>query len=398
MWANARGDYQVKALELLRAELLCRGTRCSPSVKAWLRRTKGLSPGFIHGVVLMLPNGQAVNTRVLDQSATRVDAPQLVADGDLVYVDDGRLRVLVDPLPAGAALLGNMRGLPTAVASFSLHNPATLFCSPVDQCIYGTIGKPCTFCTYDMTSRVRQLDPASFSHALQRIRDSRPRVANLALGGGTPTLSDSGASYYADLASRAKALGLATSVELVPPEQLERMDPLFESADALIMSLEVWDDARREEICLGKGYLGRTHYARAWQRCLNALGPGTVASVLIVGLEPLESTLRGALALIQEGVIPTLIPFRRYDRMAGAPASYDVEPEDYLQLSALVRHELARNSLDAGRQPGCTGCGGCSMEVCPASDQIGGVITVASDRGLGSGTPTQNAGEAAIPS
>src|SRR5574340_1458117 len=47
-----------------------------------------------------------------------------------------------------------------------------------------------------------------------------------------------------------------------------------------------------------------------WDRAVRAFGPGRVRSLLIVGLEPEESVLRGVEFIASHGVDPVLSPFR----------------------------------------------------------------------------------------
>ena len=352
-------------IEQVRAVLLCAGARCDRAVAAELATSLCLQPGFIHGVVLQLPGGQTVNTRVLDSAAA--SSVELTLSGEVgrLMLSGSDFSLPVTALPSGSSLVGRCPlAMRDSLSKFSLHSLTTLFCSPVDQCVYGLIGSPCTFCTYEMSGPIRRLEPELFSASLALISKSNKDLSSVAIGGSTPSLSDSGASYYGDLASRSVELGFATSVELAPPPSLERLRPLVESGvSAVTMSIELWDESIRRQVCLGKGTIDRSHYRDAWQWILGKLGPGSVSSVLLVGLEPLQSTLAGARALIADGVIPSLIPFRRYDRMAGDPESFTVDPQDYLDLSQVVRHELVWSGLDPRNQPGCAACGGCSMEI-----------------------------------
>ena len=64
---------------------------------------------------------------------------------------------------------------------------------------------------------------------------------------------------------------------------------------------------------------------------IEIFGKNKVSSVLIVGLEDIESTLKGCKFLIENDIIPILIPFKPYDNCELS----DYPPTDsniYLQL------------------------------------------------------------------
>jgi hypothetical protein len=349
-------------LDELRAQLLCKGASPTEAARD-VMLNDGLRPGFIHGVVLRLPTGMTVNTSVLDAGQWKLGDPTLRVLGPALVIEWQNELVPVTVLPAGRSLVTSSN-LESSLDMFSLHNDSTLFCSPVDQCIFGVVGKPCTFCTYEMEGPIRRLPVETFSASLDTILRERTAIRNLAIGGATPNLHDSGAAYYSELVKKANDRGLLTSVELVPPPRLQSLSLLFDAGMvSLIMSLEIWDDAIRHRVCLGKGEVTVDHYRAAWRTAIDELGRGQVASVLLVGLEPLESTAEGAESLIAEGVIPTLIPYRPYDRIAGLPTTHPFSVVDYLELSQNVRHLLAKADLDPAAQAGCTGCGGCSLEI-----------------------------------
>ncbi|MES1170271.1 MAG: hypothetical protein ABUL47_06255, partial [Leifsonia sp.] len=54
---------------------------------------------------------------------------------------------------------------------------------------------------------------------------------------------------------------------------------------------------------------GRQYYLDFLESAAEVLGPGRVRSMLMVGLEPMESTLAGVHALLERGCVPVLSPF-----------------------------------------------------------------------------------------
>lgn len=350
----------------IKAELLCKGVIVEPETIS-----DGLDPvdtSFVQGAVLKLDDGSIVNTSTwswppsADPTPRReVRPPRLFDDGSGLRLRAEGGECAVSILSLGAAGLRPLGNGLSVSDMFSLHNEATLFTAPVRTCIYIAIGQPCRFCTFD-SGRVSRLPKDDFGQTLRHLLVRHPKVTSLAIGGGTPSLADMGARYYAGLAETAVALGLATSVEMVPPSRTSDLDLLVDAGvSSLIMSLEIWDDQLRGEWCLGKGSVERRQYFEAWTYALARLGPGRVSSVLLVGTEPLDSTLRGAESLIEAGIIPTLIPLRWYPESRYT----DWRPvpwRDLLDVTSAVSALLTRAGLSPQEQPGCTACGGCSLE------------------------------------
>jgi hypothetical protein len=348
---------------MVRARMLCHGVDARPSVKQHLVDKYQLDGGFILGAVFLLGGYIPVNTAFVE--ATRqVDAEPVelkLDDAGVLWVSERGQTLQCPPLAPPQSLRGVSVQDRPASDFLRLHAPKTLFLTPVRQCIFGAIGKPCTFCTFEM-QRVRRLAPDEISRLVEPVLAESPEIQSIAVGGGTPNLHDYGARYYAEVALRLKQLGLTVSVEIVPGEDDDLKRLAEAGVDSLVMSLEIWDEAIRRSVCLGKGELSRDHYFKAWETAQKLLGENRVASVFLVGLEPLESTRRGVERLIASGVTPTLIPYREYDdgEIRGIPA---VDPNEYIRLAVYARELLADRGLDAAQHLGCTGCGGCSMEI-----------------------------------
>jgi len=244
-----------------------------------------------------------------------------------------------------------------------LHNTRSIFATPVRECVFGANGEGCTFCTYEM-NEPRPVPPAVFMEMLYRVLDETGPDVELAIGAATPNVGDHGVGYFLEIVERVqREFQIPTSVELVPPKNLEDLDRLFDAGvKSLVMSIEVWDDQIRQEVCPGKSVIGKTEYIAAWNKAENVLGPGQVSSVLLVGLEPEESTKVGIDYLVGAGMVPTLIPFRPYDA-ASLRKNPLTDHNQYLRCSSYCSNRLAVAGLSPLRQSGCTKCGACSLEV-----------------------------------
>lgn len=351
----------------LKSEMLCRGVALAGN-EGTIRELHNRGE-FIHGTVFLLEGGSIVNTTVWTQAeAEKITrggrvTPPTISNDDQQWTITGqagqRTARVLTLWDAGETALHNRR----LSDWFSIHSPSTLFCAPVRQCIYITMGKPCRFCTFE-GGRVERLTPEEFRLGLQYLIERQPLITSIAIGGGTPELSDMGARYFARLAEEATAQGLSSSVEMVPPPDGDYLKTLVDAGVAsLIMSLEVWDEQRRAEWCLGKGGISRAQYIERWREAVGLFGRGNVSSVLLIGAEPMDSTLEGAKRLIDLGVIPTLIPLRWYHSSRFEMSDWiPVDPAEYMSLEYEVGRLLKGTGMAASRQRGCTACGGCSLE------------------------------------
>jgi hypothetical protein len=349
----------------LKSEMLCRGVVSEDGITEEMHSREA----FIHGTVFRLQGGSIVNTAVWSTEQAKIIEERCTASLPVLRNNNQQLTIANQAGQLGCIImtLGDagekvVQNLPLR-EWFSLHSPSTLFCAPVRQCIYIAMGKPCRFCTFE-GGRVERLTPEDFGAGLQHLIDRRPMIKSIAIGGGTPELSDMGASYFATLAKQTAAKGLSSSVEMVPPPDCGILKRLLDAGVAsIIMSLEVWDEQRRAEWCLGKGEVSRTQYVERWQEAVDLFGKGSVSSVLLVGAEPMESTFEGAKTLIELGVIPTLIPLRWYPNSRFEFSDWSpVDPTEYLSLGHAVGALLKSAGLAASKQLGCTACGGCSLE------------------------------------
>jgi len=355
----------IETLVDVKSRLLCYGVRCDPQLREELIASHVAEPGFIHGTVLILRGRILVNTSVVDESYSghpEAFVIQMDDEGDLTLLD-GDVKIPVAFLRQPEYAWEPFKGA-TIGDYLRLHSPATLFATPVRQCAYITAKKPCTFCTFEGGQIVR-LTPAELGDLFDRYRRSHSLVKSVAFGGGSPNLRDFGAAYYTALAEAVKSRGdYETSVEIVPARKTKDWMAFLESGaiDAVISSIEIWDDRRRPEICTGKGELSKEHYLDRWGQVIDTLGAGSVSSVLLAGLEDLGSTREGALTLIDHGVIPTIIPYRPYDESPLGP-SKPVSHGEFALLGKEIREALQCAGLAPQFQAGCTSCGACSLEL-----------------------------------
>jgi len=130
------------------------------------------------------------------------------------------------------------------------------------------------------------------------------------------------------------------ALETVAPTDLGVIEELYDAGlDIFVCNLEVNDGNRFAEICPGKAENGGQQ--RIWEALHHActvFRPGTVVSHLIVGLEPLASTVEGMRCMVEAGIVPLLVPFRP---LPGTPLADQPLPSlDDVEQALLIQSEL----------------------------------------------------------
>ena len=340
------------------SRILCYGINVPDSIS-----TKGAHAdvGFVQGTVLMYDKRRPINTAVMGKMIDGRAVPLEEHDG-LLYVRSGSRLIHCEFLEQPKCLDEELDGFGKIGDYIRYHSPTTIFASPLRECAYAAIGKPCLFCTYD-AANPRPLPPEMFSVAFEKVRMNRSDVS-LAIGPGSPNRNDYGARYFQNLliATRKNWVG-PVSIEMVPPK-VDEIDMLIqEDVSSFIMSIEIWDDLARAYVCPGKSEISKAEYVNRWEHVVSKLGPGSVSSVLIVGLDSENNLIEAIDTLTKIGVIPTLIPFRPYDTVKKNLTADLVDHKLYMNLSAYNAMKLKQNRIGPSHQSGCTRCGGCSLEI-----------------------------------
>lgn len=134
-------------------------------------------------------------------------------------------------------------------------------------------------------------------------------------------------------------------VQAQPPLEDRWIDLTYAmGVDSIAYNLEAYQPEVFDRIAPGKmGLLGRDRYFEALRYAAKIFPSGAVVSNLIVGLEPVDSTLKGISALAAMGVIPTLPIYRSGadDEAHFSGSAADLAPI-YLHLQkALLRNKLS---------------------------------------------------------
>lgn len=334
---------QLTPAERLKFGLLAEGVAIDPAAQAYIDAGNGgraMTPAdyaSTSGIILALADDVWVNAPVAAHNPNFVSDPEFV-----LTVGDEGLRVEGRGLASEArfwlppAYHGEVGGDGAAFNSYAFTHGDRVRASPVEGC-----AMTCKFCDlpYEFRYRTKSID--GLVAAVQRALDDEIQPAkHVLLSGGTPRPADYG--YLRDC--------YRAVIEAFPEIDVDiMMVPIDEVMDArwlddlgvaeLSINLEIFDRDLARSIMRRKADQGRDHYLDSLESAARVLGPGRVRSMLMVGIEPLESTLEGVAAIAARGCVPVLSPFRPDQATplrAMAPPSAEVLEATYLQARAIA--------------------------------------------------------------
>lgn len=301
---------ELTAVQRLKLDILERGIVVSERARAAL--TQGGRRALTQadypttgGLTVRLPQDVYVNAAVAPNSSVTqaiiLDVESGAADNISYSLQTSDSCVPAVPLP----LPGYLR-LDEARRSSVMTHADRVRISPIAGCSVN-----CTFCDsprypYEVRSSDHLLD------ALRLAIDDKVLVPrHVLISGGTPRYADR-AHLDALYKRLIRASSLPVDVMLTPRESTDVIDRLVEwGAYGLAINLELFNTEMARRFAPYKRGLGIDAYARSIRRAVNLTGgAGRVRSLLLIGLEPVEDTLRGVRFLAELGCDPCLSPFR----------------------------------------------------------------------------------------
>lgn len=178
--------------------------------------------------------------------------------------------------------------------------------SPISGCAYA-----CSFCDF----LTRPYNPRPVDQILEALTvamsDQALPARHVLISGGTPKPKDY--AYFDDVCRAViSSAGVAVDIMMPPRRDTHFIESLAEwGIHSYSINLEVFDQEIARRLVPQKRALGLEAYANSITRAVQCTGGnGRVRSLVLVGLEPLEQTLRGVEFLARLGCDPVLSPFR----------------------------------------------------------------------------------------
>lgn len=260
------------------------------------------------GISLRLEDDIWVNAPIHDFNPNFVDAPPhlLDWDGERFFVRSGVLEVEAEPVPVPDYHDEKNRwGEP--YTSFAITHTDRVRISPIEGCAI-----VCKFCDLPYEFRYRKKPIEGLVDSVRRALDDRRLPAqHVLISGGTPRSQDYEYQHQVYEAVTSAFPGIDIDIMMVPNPGLLDLHHLKRiGVHGLSINLEIYNQERANEIMPLKARLTRDYYLNFIEEAVEVFGVGRVRSLLLVGLESMQDTLRGVEALMERGCEPVLSPFR----------------------------------------------------------------------------------------
>lgn len=302
---------------LLKFDLAIRGARLGAGVRDHpdLQRLPAARDYVARSLEIVLPEEVWVSVPIGDRF-TDASPYELQADGDAYAVvgADQRCEVRIVPPPRFYA--------ETTRAGFPMWRVGSAYggyiaINPAAGCDFVAHGDACRFC--DLSTRApERAAPIPVADVVETVRAAfaEGAVEFVYLHIGYLDGEDAGIEFLEPYVRAIKRhFDTLVAVQLQPPRDDRWIDRTYAmGVDALSYSIEIHDPALLSQHCAGRDrQVGRDRYYEALRHAAAIFPSGTVWSDLIVGLEPMESTMAGIDALVAMGVLPVLSLFRPLD-------------------------------------------------------------------------------------
>jgi len=247
------------------------------------------------------------------------------------------------------------------MSALFLHEGRSFLHQAYSGCDYHSVGLQCEFCGTGSNWQIGK--PGEVGEAVDQAVSENHKY-HVCLGGGTRLPLNLNVEYFSKCLYeiRERNTKVPVWVEMVPPESDNGILRLVQSgATSFGFNIEIWDDMLRKKICLGKSQIPKSRYLSAMKKVLGLLGPNRVGSCLLVGLEPIESSIEGVIALGSIGIQPCILPFKPWDK-----SLYSNRPlcdaNDLIEVSKAAVNAMIKNGVSAERNEGCLLCEGCTID------------------------------------
>jgi hypothetical protein len=303
-------DPEFTKLQNLKMNILSKGINISTDAKDKLTQS-GTVPLSIHeyattgGITLVFEEGIYVNAPFDEwycQSPDAILEFDETSEQFVVHFKDLFFPAHILPLPG---YLGKYDSKKNLISDTIMSHADRARVSPIFGCAYRC--KFCDFNLYDYKIRPVEQILEGLEYAKQ---DQQLPVKHVLISGGTPKFSDFGYldNVYEQIIKKA---GIPVDVMMAPRNDgiVDRLANwgLF----GYSINLELYSRESITQYAPQKKHIGIDEYKKFIERAVQNIGSnGRVRSLLIIGLEPLESTLEGVEFLARMGCDPVLSPFR----------------------------------------------------------------------------------------
>lgn len=252
-----------------------------------------------------------------------------------------------------------------------LEGDFTAIASITKGCCYFDEGSPCKFCAIGYEGK-RDGDLITSEIHKNAVLQSLPIVAvdpsitNIHLTGGNTKSRDRGAEAYFPFikAITSVAPDKHIAVEIPPPESDLQVDIFQRLKDtgvhSITINIEFWNDDYRLKYMPIKGAISKTDYLNAYKNAIKIFGKNKVTCGFIVGLEPIEETIKGIDEITKIGVVAEVYPFKpnQGSQLENEPIT---STETIVYASLVAGDAMQRHHINPSDCSGCVKCGACGL-------------------------------------
>ena len=306
----------------LKTALLSYGVRLSDPLRHDLvksvRPAMRVRSGSCGGLDIVLPGGTYVNCPINEPFVHASPYSLEIGDDGFVlcgpFGDDYPVSLL--PMPdyysqttRNGETLSNIGQLCGDRLGIGLTNDCIYWRHPSERCKFCSIG-------LNLKTETRRKPFDDIIEVVDAaLSDSVSPARHILLGGGTPSGLDAGALGIAGVARAIRMRWDAPIYAMIAAPS--HNDVLYELHNAgvteLGMNIELFDRDVAKELMPGKHQaIGLDRYLEALEMAVGTFGRFNARSIMIVGLESMETTLKGVDLLASIGVLPILSPFRPF--------------------------------------------------------------------------------------
>lgn len=304
----------IDRIQKLKIELMTHGMSVSAEAREVLAGKEGHRPltladyASTSGISMELEGQIWVNAPVSEHNPNFVVDPpyrlEFVDGAYRVRGDDVEVRARPVPVPSYHDQANHWH---EPYTSYAITHTDRVRISPVEGC-----GMVCKFCDLPYEFRYRTKRVEGLVDSVRRaVKDPLLPAQHVLISGGTPKPEDYDYENEVYEAVVTAFPELDVDIMMVPSPGLLDLQHLHRiGIHGLSINLEIYNEERADDVAPLKSRVGRQYYLDFIERAADLFGEGRVRSLLLVGLEPLQDTLRGVEALARRGCDPVLSPFR----------------------------------------------------------------------------------------
>jgi hypothetical protein len=300
--------------EALKIELSSEGIQLSPAARQALftgekRQVTTDDFATTRGVILRFADHYFVNTPFIDRHPTVVDQTTphtLEFENNSFWIASGGRFVKAEYIPVPNYIV-NPSQFPQDYKDMITTHTDRARISPIQS----GCAMACQFCNLGYEKKYHKHEVDDLVESVKvAIDDPILKAHHLLISGGTPKPEDYG--YVNEVYRRIpdEFPGLEVDVMMAPiPGLLDAKKLKNAKINELSINLELVSDEAAKRFTPGKYRIGQSGYLSFMDEAVNVFGVGKVRSMLVVGLEGMENTLKGVQMLAERGVSPELSPF-----------------------------------------------------------------------------------------